>query len=253
VSKLALTLQPAPTLFSLPPQRSACLWRAIILPLTRRKWSTRSMRAQCRVLNGTHGTRRPAPKARGVRPARSAQSSRCQPPGRAARLRSSRQSLNEHCMHHEFAIASPIRGYKWGTSATKRGSPCPPQDDERAWSSPRSSSSAGGSGRKRRRSRRPRPPATDRPGGTRRSAPPSREGSKAGTYAAHRLSCKATPRHGARGMEPRGAAVGRPPTIMYPDSKPLAARGRADESTHPLLSLLCSCFSSSSSSSSSLR
>ncbi|KAG2623249.1 hypothetical protein PVAP13_3KG040700 [Panicum virgatum] len=80
------------------------------------------------------------------------------------------------------------RGYKLGSSVAKRGSPCPPQEGERAWSSPRSSSSAGGSsGKRRRRRRHPRPPATDRPGGTRRPAPPSREGGKAGTCAA-RLS-----------------------------------------------------------------
>ena len=139
-------------------------------------------------------------------------------------------------------IPSPSPGYKSRSSATKEGSPCPPQDDERAWSSPRSSSSAGGSSRKRRRRRRPRPPATDRPGRTRRPAPPSREGGKAGTYAARLCLTLTTPRHGVRGMELRGAAVGRPPMITHPDSKPLSARGRADESTHPLLSLLCLCF-----------
>ena len=137
------------------------------------------------------------------------------------------------------------RGYKLGSSAAKRGSPCPPQEGERAWNSPRSSSSAGGSsGKRRRRRRRPRPPATDRPGGTRRPAPPSREGGKAGTYAARLCLTLTTPRHGVRGMELRGAAVGRTPTFIIPDSKPLAARGRADESTHP-------CFPSSASASAS--
>jgi len=65
------------------------------------------MHVQCRVLNGTRETRWPATKARGGRPTRSAQSSRCQPPGRAARLRSSRQSLNEHCMHRD-RVPDPI-------------------------------------------------------------------------------------------------------------------------------------------------
>jgi len=140
-------------------------------------------------------------------------------------------------------IPSPSPGYKSRSSATKEGSPCPPQDDERAWSSPRSSSRAGGSSGKRRRRRRPRPPATDRPGRTRRPAPPSREGGKAGTYAA-RL-CLSPSRLHAMGPEEWSSVA--PPLagrqrLFIPDSKPLAARGRTDESTHPLLSLLYFCF-----------
>ncbi|RCV36023.1 hypothetical protein SETIT_7G286400v2 [Setaria italica] len=42
----------------------------------------------------------------------------------------------------QAAVLSQVAGYKWDTSATKEGSPCPPQEDERAWSSPPRSGSS---------------------------------------------------------------------------------------------------------------
>ena len=67
-----------------------------------------------------------------------------------------------------------------------------------------------------------------------------REGGKTGTYAA-RLSLS----HDSTPWAPSNGAPWRrrwPDANDYPDSKTVAARGRADESTHPLLSLLCFCF-----------
>ena len=196
------------------------------------------MHVQCRVLNGTRETRWPATKARGGRPTRSAQSSRCQPPGRAARLRSSRQSLNEHCMHRD-RVPDPIEAIN---GAARRRS-------EAAHARRRKASEHGAHH-------------------VARPAPAARAGSK--DDAAVRVHRRRTDQggHGAPLLRPgRGARPGRtqlvslarqlhamgprngapwrrrwPDANDYPDSKTVAARGRADESTHPLLSLLCFCF-----------
>jgi hypothetical protein len=104
-----------------------------------------------------------------------------------------------------------------------------------------------------RRRRHPRSPATDRPGRTRRSAPSSREpgqGRDLQYAAARRLLARLhVPTPWARGLELRGAVVGRPPTIMLCIRilrLSLLAEERMRGPTVPpavlSLSLLCFCF-----------
>jgi hypothetical protein len=90
----------------------------------------------------------------------------------------------------------PIRGYKWGSSATEGGSPCSPQEDGRAWSSPpRSGELDAAAVRVHRRQ-------TDQGG---HGAPLLRPGSrgKAGTYSTQQLVVSShdstSPRHGPEG------------------------------------------------------
>ena len=198
------------------------------------------MHVQCRVLNGTRETRWPATKARGGRPTRSAQSSRCQPPGRAARLRSSRQSLNEHCMHRD-RVPDPIEAINGAArrrteaahARRRKASEHGAHHVARAAPAARAGSKDDAAVRVHRR-------RTDQGGHGAPLLRPGRGARPGRTQLVSLAHDNSTP--WARAMEPCGAAVGRPPTIFIPDSKTIAARGRADESTHPLLSLLCLCF-----------